>query len=298
LIARWFLESARHIIPNLLISDYMEVRERVPTKRGRVHYIPTYRMWLRAQFELDVTHEEFELNHPLNRILRKGLQMVSAMRQLSQPDRQLALRLLGAMPAVGEMSPADLAAGIDRRSQHYETPIQLARCLIAGRGRALEAGGRKSQTFLVETPSLIESGLRNILSDRIRECERRPRYAIVNPLGPARPDLVFRSTTQTRVGDIKYKLFDGWGDMRADLYQSVFFAAAYETYQSVILGFTTDRSSLLDEVQVGKHKVRGVLWNASADIDPRDAGADVIEEFRAWLAESSYSDKLTSALRT
>jgi len=66
----------------------------------------------------------------------------------------------------------------------------------------------------------------------------------------------------------------------------------------VILGFTTDRSSLLDEVQVGKHKVRGVLWNASADIDPRDAGADVIEEFRAWLAESSYSDKLTSALRT
>jgi len=284
LIARWFLESARHIIPNLLISDYMEVRERVPTKRGRVHYIPTYRMWLRAQFELDVTHEEFELNHPLNRILRKGLQMVSGMRQLTQPDRQLALRLLGAMPAVGEMSPADLVSGIDRRSHHYETPIQLARCLIAGRGRALEAGGRKSQTFLVETPSLIESGLRNILSDQIRECERRPRYAIVNPLGPARPDLVFRSSMQTRVGDIKYKLFDGWGDMRADLYQSVFFAAAYETFQSVILGFADDRSRPLDEVQVGKHEVRAVLWNASDEVDPRDAAAEVIEQFRAWLA--------------
>ena len=293
LIARWFLQSARHIIPNLLISDYMEVRERVPTKRGRVHYIPTYRMWLRAQFELDVTHEEFELNHPLNRILRKGLQLVSAMRQLSQPDRQLALRLLGAMPAVGEMSPADLAAGIDRRSHHYETPIQLARCLLAGRGRALEAGGRKSQTFLVETPSLIESGLRNILSDHIRECERRPRYAIVDPLGPARPDLVFRSTTQTRVGDIKYKLFDGWGDMRPDLYQSVFFAAAYETYQSVILGFTADHSPLLDEVRVGKHKVRGVLWRASEDIDPRDAAVDVIDQFRTWLAKKAMSDERT-----
>jgi hypothetical protein len=284
LIARWFLESARRIIPNLLISDYMEVRERVPTKRGRVHYIPTYRMWLRAQFELDVTHEEFELDHPLNRILRKGLQMVSGMRQLSQSDRQLTLRLLGAMPAVGEMSPADLAAGIDRRSHHYETPIQLARCLIAGRGRALEAGGRKSQTFLVETPSLIESGLRNILSDQIRECERRPRCAIVDPLGPARPDLVFRSTTQTRVGDIKYKLFDGWGDMRADLYQSVFFAAAYETYQSVILGFTADRSQPLDEVRVGRHEVRAVLWNASEEVDPRDAAAEIIEQFGAWLA--------------
>jgi len=224
--------------------------------------------------------------------------MVSAMRQLSQPDRQLALRLLGAMPAVGEMSPADLASGIDRRSHHYETPIQLARCLIAGRGRALEAGGRKSQTFLVETPSLIESGLRNILSDHIRECERRPRYPIVEPLGPARPDLVFQSTSQIRVGDIKYKLFDSWGEMRADLYQSVFFAAAYKTYQSVILGFTADRSQPLDEVQVGKHKVRGVLWNASEDIDPRDAGADVIEQFRTWIAESRSFDKLAPALQT
>jgi hypothetical protein len=65
----------------------------------------------------------------------------------------------------------------------------------------------------------------------------------------------------------------------------------------VILGFTADRSQPLDEVQVGKHKVRGVLWNASEDIDPRDAEADVIEQFRAWLAENSYSDKLTSALR-
>lgn len=286
LIARWFLESARHIIPNLLISDYMEVRERVPTKRGRVHYIPTYRMWLRGQFEIEVTHEEFELNHSLNRILRKGLQLVSAMRQLSHPDRQLALRLLGAMPAVGEISPTDLAAGIDRRSRHYESPIQLARCLIAGRGRALEAGGRKSQTFLVETPSLIESGLRNILSDQIRECERSPRYANVHPLGPARPDLVFRSSSQTRVGDIKYKLFESWGDMRADLYQSVFFAAAYETYQSVILGFMVDRNTALGEVQVGRHSVRGILWKASEEIDPRDAAADVVEQFRAWIAES------------
>jgi hypothetical protein len=115
----------------------------------------------------------------------------------------------------------------------------------------------------------------------------------VNPLGPARPDLVFRSTTQTRVGDIKYKLFDGWGDMRADLYQSVFFAAAYETYQSVILGFTTDRLPLLDEVQVGKHKVRGVLWRASEDIDPRDAAADVIEQFRIWIAKKTMSDERT-----
>jgi len=291
LIARWFLESARHIIPNLLISDYMEVRERVPTKRGRVHYIPTYRMWLRAQFELDVTHEEFELNHPLNRILRKGLQMVSAIRQLNQPDRQLALRLLGAMPSVGEMSPADLAAGIDRRSHHYETPIQLARCLIAGRGRALEAGGRKSQTFLVETPLLIESGLRNILSDHIRECERCPRYEIVSSLGEVKPDLIFRHSSHKRVGDIKYKVFDSWGDMRTDLYQSVFFAAAYQTHQSVILGFTADPSHRLDEVRVGKHRVKGVLWRASEDVEPHDAAADVIEQFTEWLAtESSPND--------
>jgi len=61
----------------------------------------------------------------------------------------------------------------------------------------------------------------------------------------------------------------------------------------VILGFTADRSQPLDEVHVGKHKVRGVLWNASEDIDPRDAAVDVIEQFRTWIAERSMSDEST-----
>jgi len=287
LVARWLLETARHIVPNLLVSDYLEIRDKLPTKRGRVHYLPTYRSWLRGQFVVDSTFEEFDLDHPLNRIIRRGLQIAAAIPNLAVDDRKLALRLLGAMVGIGEMRHADLSVGTDRRSQHYETPLQLARCLIFGRGRAVEEGGRQSQTFLVATPSLIESGLRNMLSDGIRECERKPRYQMVYPLGDARPDLIFRSSKHVSVGDVKYKLFEGWGDMRADLYQSVFFAAAYRTNESVILGFTTRKNVELSRVEVGEHRVTAILWDASDSADPLTSSYEIIAKFRKWLSETN-----------
>ena len=286
LVARWFLETVRHLIPNLLISDYMEIRDQLPTKRGRVHYLPTYRLWLRGQFVVDATFEEFSLDHALNRLLRRGLQLAAAIRNLDADDRKLAQRLLAAMAGVGEMRPSDLRVGTDRRSQHYEPPLQLARCLILGRGRAIDEGGRRSQTFLIATPSLIETGLRNMLSEHIRECERKPRYQVIYPLGDAKPDLIFRSSSFTKVGDVKYKLFDGWGDMRADLYQSVFFAAAYRTHESVILGFTTRKDADLSQVEVGDHRVSAILWDASDGSDPKASSAVVIDKFRKWLTQS------------
>jgi 5-methylcytosine-specific restriction enzyme subunit McrC len=284
LVARWFLETVRHLIPNLLISDYMEVRDQLPTKRGRVHYLPTYRLWLRGQFVVDATFEEFSLDHALNRLLRRGLQLAAAIRNLGADDRKLALRLLAAMAGVGEMRPSDLRVGTDRRSQHYGTPLQLARCLIFGRGRAIDVGGRQSQTFLIPTPSLIETGLRNMLSEHIRECERKPRYQMIYPLGDAKPDLIFRSSNFTKVGDVKYKLFDGWGDMRADLYQSVFFAAAYRTHESVILGFTTRKDLELSHVEVGEHRVTAILWDASDETDPGRSASQVVKKVSDWLS--------------
>ncbi len=292
LVARWFLETARHIIPNLLVSDYMEVRDQLPTKRGRVHYLPTYRLWLRGQFVVDTTFEEFSLDHALNRILRRGLQLAAAIPNIGADDRKLALRLLGAMVGVGEIRPSDLRAGTDRRSQHYETPLQLARCLIFGRGRAIDEGSRRSQTFLIATPSLIETGLRNMLSAHIRECERKPRYEMIYPLGDARPDLIFRSSKFTKVGDVKYKLFDSWGDMRADLYQSVFFAAAYRTRESVILGFTTREDLELSQVEVGEHRVSAILWDASEGADPRESASEVVRKVQEWLMFSGSTEQI------
>jgi hypothetical protein len=145
-------------------------------------------------------------------------------------------------------------------------------------------GGRQSQTFLIPTPSLIETGLRNMLSEHIRECERKPRYQMIYPLGDAKPDLIFRSSNFTKVGDVKYKLFDGWGDMRADLYQSVFFAAAYRTHESVILGFTTRKDLELSHVEVGEHRVTAILWDASDETDPGRSASQVVKKVSDWLS--------------
>ena len=65
------------------------------------------------------------------------------------------------------------------------------------------------------------------------------------------------------VGDVKYKLANSWSDIRPDIYQSVFFAAAFKTFRSVIVAFTNNDLPLLEEVEIGDHRLNGFLWNGS-----------------------------------
>lgn len=286
LIAIWFLEAARHIIPNRLVSDYRELADRLPMKRGRVNYLPTYRLWMRGNLKFEVTIEEFGLDHPINRVLNQGLRIAAAMTKLDNDRRRLARDLLSAFGELSELRSSDLRVGLDRRNWHYATAFELARCLILGRGRGLEIGRRTSRTFLLETPSLVEAGIRNTLCASIDACEQRPRYEVVHPLGPAKPDLIFRSSRSINVGDVKYKKFNSWGEMRDDLYQSVFFAQAYRTHQSCIIGFVDGAPIELDDVHVGPNTVRGFLWNADSEKDPNQSAQEIVSEVQKWMSQT------------
>lgn len=241
---------------------------------------------MRGQYMFEATIEEFGLDHPINRVLQQGLRISAAMTMLDKDSRRLARDLLSAIGELSELRSSDLRASLERRNRHYATAIELARCLISGRGRGLEIGGRSSRTFLLETPRLVEAGIRNTLCASIGACEQRPRYEYVEPLGTAEPDLVFRSSRDASVGDVKYKKFDSWGEMRDDLYQSVFFAQAYRTPHSCIIAFADSAPVKLADVHVGPNTVRGFLWNADPGKDPHSSAKEIVSEVQTWISQT------------
>ena len=86
------------------------------------------------------------------------------------------------------------------------------------------------------------------------------------------------------VGDVKYKVEDSWSNMRDDMYQSVFFAAAFRIFQSVIIAFTKSQPSALKEVSVGDHRVNGFLWAAIDDTEPLDQRSLLIDFIRRLVS--------------
>jgi hypothetical protein len=95
------------------------------------------------------------------------------------------------------------------------------------------------------------------------------------------PDLVFGD--RIAVGDVKYKISDGeWN--RHDLYQVTTFAAGFRAPTVGMFTFGVEAGVALPALQIGSVAVRGFLWNASGEMSPDDAAADVVAQARQWLS--------------
>ena len=93
------------------------------------------------------------------------------------------------------------------------------------------------------------------------------------------PDLTFGSLA---VGDIKYKVVDGWA--RMDPYQAVTFAEAFETRNAGVIGFAIEERPEPPPVIVGKIELTHFCWTANADIAPQDAATSLAVGIDRWLA--------------
>jgi 5-methylcytosine-specific restriction endonuclease McrBC regulatory subunit McrC len=278
LIARWFLDEALSLVPQRLIRDYRPHFENTPQVRGRVNVLSSSRRWLTGNLSVDCDYEEFDLDHPINRLIKEALNRLQYADFLGLEMRSEARRLFRAMGEVGPLQAGDRNHRPDRRAKDYLTGLELARNILAGQGRATSEGNSYSRAFLVHTPPVIEAGIRAILQQDLKP------YAIslskvsrpTPPLRSADPDLVFNDGTI--VGDVKYKVTDSWSDIRPDIYQSIFFAAAFKTFKSIIVAFTQSEILPLEEVAIGDHRLNGFLWNGSDTVDP-DGQRNLLRKF-------------------
>lgn len=284
LMATWFVRATENVFRRDLMRDYVGRREMLKVKRGRLHALNTARAFYQGRLELDCEFEEFEIDTPLNRILREGVRSVLSFRTLPKALRRSAASLNTRFMGVSDLQPGDLQCTADRRTHHYEDAISLAKQIIQGAGRNLGAGDKSAWTFLMRTPDLAEDGLRHILINALSDThkvEKRGRQ-IQGSKMTLNPDLVFDHGKT--VGDVKYKLLsNAWS--RPDLYQLTTFATGFETSMGALLGFHTGGGDLPEPIQIGSKFLQCIAWDC--DLSVKDAEDAFVNDVRGWLQNNS-----------
>ena len=270
LVAKWFIDDARELVPQFLVRDYRARSEVLTQVRGKVNIAASSRKWVTGSLVVDCEFEEFDLDHSINRVIKAALNRLQYAIFLNAELRAEAKRLFRCMNEVSTLQPGDRRVLPDRRYKKYVNAYRLAGHVLDSTGRSIAEGSTYSRAFLFQTPLLIENGIREILQQDLKQDSVSVEKLSVSipPQGDADPDLVFNRGKL--VGDVKYKTHDSWSTMRDDMYQSVFFAAAFKTFHSVIVAFTTNQSSNLSEVRVGDHRLNGFLWATTEQTEPSD----------------------------
>ena len=289
LVAKWFIDDARQLVPQFLVRDYRARSEVLTQVRGKVNIAASSRKWVTGSLVVACEFEEFDLDHSINRVIKAALNRLQYASFLNAKLRADAKQLFRCMNEVSTLQPGDRRVLPDRRYKKYVNAYRLAGHVLDSTGRSIAEGSTYSRAFLFQTPLLIENGIREILQRDLKQDSVSVEKLSVSipPQGDADPDLVFNRGEL--VGDVKYKTHDSWSTMRDDMYQSVFFAAAFRTFHSIIVAFTTNQSSNLSEVRVGDHRLNGFLWATTEQTEPSDQRYLLSDFVRRRI--SSFQDK-------
>jgi hypothetical protein len=284
LVCAWFVTATEHVLEEGLARDYRPQRDQLRVVRGRLDSLATARLYYGGRAAVVSEFEEHDFDTPLNRTVMHAARLVVSTPSLPEALRRRALRVTRRMDGVGELTPADRGASVDRRTAYYADALCLARQIIAARGRALEVGDRRSWTFLIRTAGPVEDGLRHAIARSLRGPVqvKRGKLRLGGSTLSVNPDLVFDTGHELRVGDIKYKLTGSeWN--RSDLYEIVAFATAYRVERCALISFEIGLTGPLAPLSVGDIVVSDLRWDARATRSPQQAEQQLGTQLRSWL---------------
>lgn len=278
LIAVWFLDSLDNLLRGGLAKAYVDERAKLPMIRGRIDVRHSVIDLARGNLGVTCEYEEFTEDSSLNRVLIAAARKIARNRLMPTELRRRARSCCLQMPSIGPMRPTDLQVEPDRVAARYVESMSLARLLLGGVGVGLEDGLRGGSAFLLPTPLMVEAAIRRLVAEALSPSVSvtRGRAHIGESGLTVNPDLDFG---RIAVGDVKYKLWDGsW--VRADLYQLVAFAVAFDRRVALHVGFggTDDNSTL----EVGGISLWRISWPTSEESDPATAAVEFQDQVRRW----------------
>lgn len=282
LVCRWLLVEAEWLLRLGLHRDYSEYDEELSEVRGTVQAIPTVLANLAGRAAVRCVYSDLDEDAAINRLIKAGCVEVALNPLLDDSQRLRARRLVLAMGAVGPLRHSDGRFQATRLHSRYSRAIPLAKLVLAGRGTCLDHGGVSGTAFLLPTPGVIESGLRNVLSEALPTIDVKKRgLRLAEGRITLNPDLVIDGGHT--VGDVKYKYFGGDWD-RASFNQVVTFATGFQAERAFIVGFRRkEDGSIPAPAKVGQVRVRKFAWVASDDVSPESSERRLKEEVSEWL---------------
>jgi 5-methylcytosine-specific restriction endonuclease McrBC regulatory subunit McrC len=293
-VARWYLQALEGCLRGAAFHDYEDHEASLATPRGRLDALATVDSWSRGKLHFDCAFSDFTADNGVNRVLVQAARAITR----STIDQALRRRAALALDRFPEMSPfrqADMGSRLDR-STKYEGAFRLALLVLSGFGATLSTGSQEVGTFLLRTPSLVESGLRRMLATGLADMAKvSMARKVLAPIGLSmNPDLLFQDRSSERpsfvvngglvTGDIKYQVTNrDW--KRSHLYQAIAFASAFEAASGMILAFTTDAYSPAQKVIVGRRPYWLITWSVSEESTPWESEQRAVDECRVILKD-------------
>lgn len=293
-LAEWCLAAIADSIRPGLMPDYQRVEDEIKFVRGRVDVVATTNNFLHGRLDAHCEFEEFEVDTPLNRVLRRAVELIAnEVRPVRDEVRIKASRILHHFHGVSSLSAGDLAVRLDRRMLRFQLALDFAKRLIAWGGAGLDVGSSSGNSFLLRTDLPLENGIRRVLIDGLRPIQVADsvsrRTISRNPYFSINPDLKFgvgRLGAGTFVlgdgqviGDVKYKIANtGWE--RADVAQISMFAAGFRSSAGVIVDFRETPNQRDLSMEMGSISIHKISWNASSGHDPEVEEADFVSRIR------------------
>ncbi len=140
LVATWYASALEDVLRKGLLSDYRDESGSLRIARGRVIVADTARSFYRGELSIACDYEEYDIDMPLNRVLRAAAMAIVHVPLFSSELRTRARRALLRLDGVGALRHRDLDAELDRRSSYYGPGFVLARHVLAATGRSTESG--------------------------------------------------------------------------------------------------------------------------------------------------------------
>lgn len=282
LVASWLVASVNHLLNSGLHYAYEAKEQDVDTVLGAMLPLPTTLNFYSGRLHFRCEPDEFTIDNPPNRVIAEALNRVVCMAGVRPLLRREARGLISFFSKVGPMRHSDLMHVIDRLQHRYAAPLSIAKDVIRGTGRNLSHGSRATVTFLLSTPSLIENGLREglreILPEELAPWKRKESLGGIS----IDPDLRF-GKPMLALGDVKYKLY-GANWERDDVHQLTTYVAGFKLEKGLIIGFTVSGGSI-DDLFVGRHTLRTLLWDATEVTNPEDELRRVAAEIRKFTKD-------------
>lgn len=311
LISQFFLDEVEYLTSKPLYRGYVDLELIGETWSGTLDVTHVVTTWFReGRFEPKVSTTAFSVDIPVNRLLRAALLAIADLP--SEDYKELAKEatlLLRLFDGVGRLLPGDMYATVERRMVDYETAVDFAKQILEGFGPGFSVGSNTTWCFLIQTPKLIENGIREILIQQLPEFVSLPKLTVARPPPflakhdpkykgkkvSFEPDLVFRYDGQLiGVGDVKYSIWtEGapWNP-RDHVEQAIMFAAATGSKDALIIKFgdrkPSTENTYFDFGLDNSMRVTVAIWPTSepkADADADAAKKAFLEAKNAFLEQ-------------
>lgn len=294
LVLDTFVTHAEYLMRDALLRGYESKTEWLSSPRGSIDALETAGAYYAGRLELLCEFEDFCDDTPLNRVIKEALQTVmNDAHRLGLAGGRATRRvrpMLELMHGVGDMRSSDLDEEADRLTARYEPCLALAKDVIEGFGRSPSLGTSHSVSFLFQSSTVAEVGIRSMLAAglggwKVTGRPIRSRSGEEN----YNPDLVFEQDNRVlAVGDVKYKLIaerpaDWRRTMRGDLNQAIAFATAAQVSNSVVIGFWSGsgKPPVLNPATPGTVTVNYLMWDLNTP--PDEACDQLVIAAQAWL---------------